>query len=196
MRLFWLTVGSFLLTVELFYLQLTILSFFTYSWSSFAYSFSFFTYSWSFFAYSGKGRLIRALRDCKQRSLTVSKKAPTVSKKASPFPFFPCEGFPFFVFSPLFLGFWGFDLDKESLFGVFFLVMKERKDREGKRAIHLFINKSGSFANFGGHLKPVTLKPVIRIFRIFRVFAASAFSRIFRVFRAFALWSLLKPLYL
>ena len=29
-------------------------------------------------------RVIRALRDCKQRSLTVSKKAPTVSKKASP----------------------------------------------------------------------------------------------------------------
>ena len=29
-------------------------------------------------------RLIRPLRDCKQRSLTVSKKAPTVSKKASP----------------------------------------------------------------------------------------------------------------
>ena len=29
-------------------------------------------------------RLIRALRDCKQRSLTVSKKAPTVSKKSSP----------------------------------------------------------------------------------------------------------------
>ena len=28
--------------------------------------------------------LIRALRDCQQRSLTVSKKAPTVSKKASP----------------------------------------------------------------------------------------------------------------
>ena len=30
-------------------------------------------------------RLIRALRDCKQRSLTVSKKAPTASKKLSPF---------------------------------------------------------------------------------------------------------------
>ena len=29
--------------------------------------------------------LIRTLRDCKQRSLTVSKKAPTVSKKASPY---------------------------------------------------------------------------------------------------------------
>ena len=29
--------------------------------------------------------LLRALRDCKQRSLTVSKKAPTASKKASPF---------------------------------------------------------------------------------------------------------------
>ena len=54
------------------------------NFSFFAYSFSFFTYSWSFFAYSGKVRLIRALRDCKQRNLTVSKKAPTVSKKTSP----------------------------------------------------------------------------------------------------------------
>ena len=68
---------SFILTVDNF-------SFFTYNWNFFAYSFSVFTYSWSFFAYSGKVRLIRALRDCKQRSLTVSKKAPTVSKKASP----------------------------------------------------------------------------------------------------------------
>ena len=69
--------GAFLLTVDNF-------SFFTYSWSFLACSFSFLTYSWSFFAYSGKVYLIRALRDCKQRSLTVSKKAPTVSKKASP----------------------------------------------------------------------------------------------------------------
>ena len=61
---FLLTAGSFLLTVELFYLQLTILA---------------------FFAYSGKVHLISALRDCKQSSLAVSKKAPTVSKKASPF---------------------------------------------------------------------------------------------------------------
>ena len=29
-------------------------------------------------------RLIRALRDCKRTSSTVSKKAPTVSRKASP----------------------------------------------------------------------------------------------------------------
>ena len=67
--------------------------FFAYSWKLPAYSgaflltvdnFSFFTYSWNFLAYSGKVRLIKALRDCKQRSLTVSKKAPTVSKKASP----------------------------------------------------------------------------------------------------------------
>ena len=70
--------GAFLLTVDIF-------SFFTYSWSFFAYRFSFFTWSWSFFAYSGKVRLIRALRDCKQGSLTVSTKAPTLSKKASPF---------------------------------------------------------------------------------------------------------------
>ena len=55
-------------------------SFFTYNLSFFAYNFSFFTYSWS-----GKVLLIRALRDCKQRSLTVSKKAPTVSKKLPPF---------------------------------------------------------------------------------------------------------------
>ena len=59
-------------------------SFSTYSWSFFTYNFSFFAHSWSFFAYNGKVRLIRALRDCEQRSWTVSKKAPTVSKKASP----------------------------------------------------------------------------------------------------------------
>ena len=58
---------SFLLTVDNF-------SFFTYNWSFVTYSFSFFTYNWSFFAYCGKVCLIRALRDCKQRSLTVSKK--------------------------------------------------------------------------------------------------------------------------
>ena len=69
--------GAFLLTIDNF-------SFFTYSWSFFAYGFSFFTHNWSFFAYSGKMPLIGALRDCKQRSLTVSEKAPTVSKKASP----------------------------------------------------------------------------------------------------------------
>ena len=62
--------GAFSLTVDNF-------SFFTYTWSFFAYSFSFSAYSWSFCAYSGKVRLVRALRDCKQRSLTVSKKAPT-----------------------------------------------------------------------------------------------------------------------
>ena len=59
-------------------------SLFPYSWSLFNYSFSFFPYRWSFSAYSGKVPLIRALRDCKQRSLSVSKKAPTVSKKNFP----------------------------------------------------------------------------------------------------------------
>ena len=70
--------GAFLLATDNF-------GVFAHSWSFFAYNFSFFTYSWSFFAYSGKVRLIRALRDCKQRSSSVSKKAPTVSKKAPPF---------------------------------------------------------------------------------------------------------------
>ena len=69
--------GACLLTVDN-------LSFFTYNWSFFTYTFSFFSYSGSFLAYGGKVRLISVLRDCKQRSSTVSKKAPTVSKKASP----------------------------------------------------------------------------------------------------------------
>ena len=66
--------GAFLLTIDNF-------SFFTYNWSFFAYNFSFSAHSWSVFAYSGKVSLTRALRDWKQRSLPVSKKAP----KASPF---------------------------------------------------------------------------------------------------------------
>ena len=81
---FLLTAGSFPLTVELFLLTVDKFSFFAHNWSFFAYNFSFFAHSWSFFPYSGKVRLIRALRDCKQRSLTVSKKAPTVSKEAPP----------------------------------------------------------------------------------------------------------------
>ena len=58
---FLLTVGAFLLTTLVFL-----------------------TCNWSFLAYSGEVRLTRALRDCKQRSLTVSKEAPTVSKKELP----------------------------------------------------------------------------------------------------------------
>ena len=81
---FLLTIGSFLLPVELFCLQLTTLAFLL-TVGAFALTvLAFFTCSWSFFAYSGKVRLISALKDCKQRSLTVSKKAPTASQKASP----------------------------------------------------------------------------------------------------------------
>ena len=80
---FLLTVGSFLLTVELFYLQVTRLVYLQLELFCFD-NFSFFAYNWSFCAYSGKVRLIRALRDYKQRSSTVSKQAPTVSGKASP----------------------------------------------------------------------------------------------------------------
>ena len=63
--------GAFLLTVDNF-------SFFACSWS-------FFAYNLSFSSYSEKVHLIRALRDCKQRGSTVSKKAPTVNRKSSPF---------------------------------------------------------------------------------------------------------------
>ena len=66
---------SFLLTVDNFSFFTYNFSVFAYNFSVFAYNFSFFAYSWSFFAYSGKVPLIRALRDCKQRSLTVSKKS-------------------------------------------------------------------------------------------------------------------------
>ena len=67
-------------------------SFSTYKFSFSSYNFGLFAYSRSFFAYSGKVRLIRALRDSEQRSLTVSNKAPTVSKKASPLVFHGFEG--------------------------------------------------------------------------------------------------------
>ena len=70
---FLLTVRSFLLTMELFLLTVDNLAFLLTIGAFFAYSFSFFTYSWSFVAYSGKVRLIRAFRDCQQRSLTASK---------------------------------------------------------------------------------------------------------------------------
>ena len=68
--------GAFLLTVDDF-------SFFAYSWSFLLTVSAFLLTVGAFFAYSGKVPPIRALRDCKQRSLSVSKKAPTVSK-ASP----------------------------------------------------------------------------------------------------------------
>ena len=47
----------------------------------------------------------------------------------------------------------------------------------------------------GPHLKPVILKPVIRIFRIFRVLAIRIF-RIFRVFRVFRASLSSKPYFL
>ena len=64
------TVGSFLFTMELFYLQLTSLAFLLRGWSFFTYNLSFLLAIGAFFAYSEKVRLISARRDCKQRSLT------------------------------------------------------------------------------------------------------------------------------
>ena len=81
---FLLTVGSFLLTVELFYLQLTILASLLTILAFLLTALAFLLTVGAFLLTSGKVRLIRALRDCKQRSSTVSKKAPTASKKASP----------------------------------------------------------------------------------------------------------------
>ena len=89
---FLLTVGSFLLTVELFYLQSTILAILLTVRAFLLTNLAFLLTIGVFFAYGGKMRLLRALRDCKQRSLTVSKKAPTVSKKAWPL-FFASHGY-------------------------------------------------------------------------------------------------------
>ena len=68
---------------ELFYLQLTIL-FFTCNWSFFTYNFRFFVYNWRLFACNWKVHAISALRVCKQRSLTVSKKSSNCKSKTSP----------------------------------------------------------------------------------------------------------------
>ena len=81
---FLLTVGSFLITMELFYLQLTIVAFLL---TILAFLLTVLASLLTVGDYSGKVRLRKALRDCKQRSLTVSKKAPTVSKKTSPIVF-------------------------------------------------------------------------------------------------------------
>ena len=71
---FLLTIGSFLLTVELFYLQLTILAFLLTVGAFLLAILAFLRLQVELFAYSGKVRPIRALRDCKRRSLTVRKK--------------------------------------------------------------------------------------------------------------------------
>ena len=68
-----LAIGSFLLTVELFDLQLTILAFHLQLEFFLLTVVSFLLTIGVFFAYRGKVRLMRVLRDCKQRSLTVSK---------------------------------------------------------------------------------------------------------------------------
>ena len=77
---FLLTIGSFLLTVELFHLQLTILAFLLII-GAFSLIILVFYLQLEFFAYSGKVLLTSAFRDCKQRSLAVSENAPTVSNK-------------------------------------------------------------------------------------------------------------------
>ena len=68
---------------------------------------------------------------------------------------------------------------KKQFFGSFPSCLPKKQSKEDQGPVKL--------SEDGGHLKPVTLKPVIRIFPRFRV-------RIFRVFR-FALRNLLRPLF-
>ena len=72
-------------------------SFFTYNWSLFTHTFSVFCLQLELFCLQWKVHLISALRDCKQRCLTVSKKAPTVMRirfsTPPPTPEFLCKDF-------------------------------------------------------------------------------------------------------
>ena len=77
-----LTVGSFLLTVEQSYFQLTLLASLLTAGAFLLTVLASLPTVRAFLLTVGKCRLIRALR-----GLTVSKKTPTVSKKASPFLF-------------------------------------------------------------------------------------------------------------
>ena len=73
--------------MELFYLQLTIWAFLRFLLTALA-----FHLQLEHFCLQWEVRPIRALRDCKPRSLTISKKTPTVSKKLKLFflgPFWP-----------------------------------------------------------------------------------------------------------
>ena len=88
MQLFCLQLEASCLQWSFFYLQLTILVLLTIG--ALLLTALPFLLTIGAFLLCGKVRLIRALRDCKQRSLTASKEAPTVSKKASPNLFMQC----------------------------------------------------------------------------------------------------------
>ena len=80
---FVLTIGSFLPTAELFAYS-CVLALVLLTVSAFLLTIGLLCLQLSFFAYSGKVLLISTSTDCKQRSSTVSKTAPTLSKKNFP----------------------------------------------------------------------------------------------------------------
>ena len=81
---FCLQLESFLLTAKLFYLQLS-LGVFSLQVAHSYLCLELLYLQLELFAYNGKVPLRDTLTDCKQRSSTVSKKAPPVSERASPF---------------------------------------------------------------------------------------------------------------
>ena len=87
MQLFCLQLEASCLQWSFLYLQLTIVAFLLTVGAFLLTALASLLTVGAFLPTMGKARLIRALRDCKQRSSTVSKKAPTVSKKASPLDF-------------------------------------------------------------------------------------------------------------
>ena len=81
---FLLTAGTFLLTVAFLNLQLCLGAYLLTARTLLLTAGAFFASRWSSVAYSGKVVLISSSTDCKQRSSTVSNKAPTVSEKLPP----------------------------------------------------------------------------------------------------------------
>ena len=84
MQLSALTVGSFLLTMELFTYS-CVLGAFLLTIGAFWLTALAFLLTIELFACGGRVHVIRTLTNCKKRGSTVSRRAPTVSKKASPF---------------------------------------------------------------------------------------------------------------
>ena len=146
----------------------------------------FFTYNWHFtfhlqlelfaciltflltigasFAYSGKLRPIRALRDCKQRSSTVSKKTPTVSKQASPFMLCLTASICSNV-SEIFcwIDFWGFAGFSPG--GCFWALWYHRK--ESKLVANIREKSGGSTIKIGGEsLLPKTSRKSVSVMAI------------------------------
>ena len=94
MQFFLRTIGSFLIMTELACLELCVLACLLTIGAFFFFQLEHFSYSWSSLLTMGKVRPRSNSMDCRQRSLTVSKEAPTLNKKELPAYFLTFQGNP------------------------------------------------------------------------------------------------------